>query len=219
LATIENYVRPQRLYRYRAITNHVDREIEAIEQGYLHCSAYTDLNDPMEGSFRSSSLLRRDDKYRIIKSEIMGQKSRTGLCSFSEVHNHELMWAHYTDQFSGICVAYSLSKLLHHLPDEVTFVRLYYDDKVPVVRNAHQEPNDQAKMILSYKNYRWLYEREWRMFAYIGNVHYHNVKCVTHVYLGSKIDPELKHRVTQALERLKIKTSEMNVTKYKLEFV
>jgi len=29
--------------------------MEAIEEGYLFCAAYRDLNDPMEGLFSSSS--------------------------------------------------------------------------------------------------------------------------------------------------------------------
>src|ERR1700758_4410459 len=106
----------------------LDREIEAIKDAYLYCAVYTDLNDPMEGSFRSSTLLRSNDKYRSIRSAIMDEKSQIGMCSFSEVHDHELMWAHYADRFAGICIAYSLSKLLRHLPDGVAFVRMYYDD-------------------------------------------------------------------------------------------
>lgn len=219
MATITSYVQPQRLYRYRSIKAHLDREMEAIENGYLYCAPYTELNDPMEGTFSSSSMLRSKDKYRWIKSAIMDAKSQTGMCSFSEVHNHELMWAHYSDRFAGICVAYSLSKLLQNLPDQVTFARMYYNEKVPVVRHADLPTEQQAKMILSYKNYKWLYEREWRMFAHIGKAYYHKASCVTHVYLGSKIDPEHKERIKQAMRTLKIRTSEMNVGKYALSFV
>jgi hypothetical protein len=56
------------------------------------------------------------------------------------------MSEHYADQFGGICIAYSLERLLRNLPDNVSFVRMYADEL--------------AKMVLSYKNYRWFYERE-----------------------------------------------------------
>src|SRR5438445_5082204 len=92
MATIESYVRPARLYRYRSIAN-LDRELGAIEDGYLYCAAYTDLNDPMEGLFSSSKLLRRSEDYRRIRNAIADNKAQIGMCSFSEVHNHELMWA------------------------------------------------------------------------------------------------------------------------------
>ena len=41
-----------------------NRELAAIVEGYLYCAAYTDLNDPMEGLFSSSELLRRSEDYR-----------------------------------------------------------------------------------------------------------------------------------------------------------
>lgn len=44
---------------------------------------------------------------------------------------YELMWAHYANQFTGICVAYSLSRLLKSLLVDINFVRMYYDEMVP----------------------------------------------------------------------------------------
>ena len=102
MATIKYYVRPQRLYRYRSL-KHLEREIDAIEDGYLFCAPYTELNDPMEGLFSSSHLLRESEDYRAIRNAIRENKAQIGMCSFSEVHDHELMWAHYADQFRGIC--------------------------------------------------------------------------------------------------------------------
>jgi hypothetical protein len=58
VATIDLYVQPARLYRYRDLQK-FDRELEAIEQGYLFCASFTDLNDPMEGLFSSSRNLRK----------------------------------------------------------------------------------------------------------------------------------------------------------------
>ena len=34
MATIENYVKPERLYRYRSLAN-LDRELAAIVEGYF----------------------------------------------------------------------------------------------------------------------------------------------------------------------------------------
>lgn len=111
MATIQSYVQPTRLYRYRALENgKLEQELSAITQGYLYCSPYLDLNDPMEGSFSSSKQLRRSAKYREIKNAITDTKADIGMCSFSEVYDHELMWAHYADQFKGMCISYSLRK-------------------------------------------------------------------------------------------------------------
>ena len=45
MATIERYVQPPRLYRYRSVEV-LDRELNAIEERYLYCAAFGKLNDP-----------------------------------------------------------------------------------------------------------------------------------------------------------------------------
>lgn len=83
MASIESYVQPRRLYRYRSLTN-VDQELDALLKGYLYCSPYKNLNDPMEGLFTSSRLLKKSTNYRAIRDAIRDNKSRLGTCSFSE---------------------------------------------------------------------------------------------------------------------------------------
>jgi|HubBroStandDraft_4_1064222.scaffolds.fasta_scaffold142864_2 hypothetical protein len=90
-------VQPQRLYRYRSLKK-FERELEAIVEGYIYCAAYDTLNDPMEGVFRSSTAFRESEDYRQARANIVDNKTQIGLSSFSEVHDHELMWAHYADQ-------------------------------------------------------------------------------------------------------------------------
>jgi hypothetical protein len=97
-------------------------------------------------------------------------------------------------------------------PPFVTFVRMYYDDKVPGVRQANDEPSHLAKMVLPYKNYKWIYEREWRMVASLGKAYYRNVACVTHVYLGSRIEHGKRQNVIRSMKHLKIKTDEMTIS-------
>jgi hypothetical protein len=217
MAQIQSYVEPPRLYRYRPSEN-LDREIQAIQEGYLFCAAFDDLNDPMEGLFASSKRLRNSDRYREIRSAIRDSKSHMGICSFSEVHNHELMWAHYATQFKGICIAYSLPRLLDSLANNVDFVRMYYNENVPIIGKTKKPANELARKILSYKNYRWLYEREWRMFAPQGKAFYTNRNCVMRVYVGSRMDPAHAHLVTSKLTPLKIKTITMSVKKYSIVF-
>lgn len=217
VAEIEDYVRPPSLYRYRSLRP-LDREIEAIEQSYVFCAQYGTLNDPMEGQFSSSHRLRESDEYRSVRKAIIDHKLDIGMCSFSEVHNHELMWAHYANNFKGICIAYNLPKLLNNLGSDATFVRMFYNEQEPTVRLTKKPTLELAKMVLSYKNYRWLYEREWRMLAPLGEAHYKNVNCVTHVYLGSRIADDDKHEIKRRLSRLHIRTSQMIIKKYSISF-
>jgi hypothetical protein len=217
MATIDPYVRPPELYRYRSLKK-FDREIEAIERAYLFCAAFTTLNDPMEGLFSSSTTMRASEDYYVVKEAILDSKFQLGMCSFSEVHNHELMWAHYADQFRGICVAYSFPMLLKHLAKGVRFVRMFYNETEPTIRSARKPVEDQARMILSYKNYRWLYEREWRMFTVKGRVEYGSRASVTKVYLGSRVADYDRQRIIDRLRPLGIEVHGMTINKYSISF-
>jgi hypothetical protein len=216
MATIDQ-VQPQKLYRYRSLKK-FERELEALEESYIFCAAYDTLNDPMEGVFRSSKVFRESDNYRGTRRAIVNNKTQIGMSSFSEVHDHELMWAHYADQYGGICIAYSFAKLLDHLGENVSFVRMYYNEMVPIVRHSRQEPIDVAKMVLSYKNYRWLYEREWRMFSSQGKANYSDKSCVTRVYLGSRILSDSRKKIIRAMNSLDIETHDMKIEKYSIAF-
>jgi hypothetical protein len=219
MATIDQ-VQPQRLYRYRSLGSlkKFKRELEALLEGYVYCAAYDTLNDPMEGVFRSSKVFRDSDNYRDTRRAIVENKTQTGMSSFSEVHDHELMWAHYADQYRGICIAYSFAKLLDDFAEDVSFVRMFYNEIVPIVRHSRQEPSDVAKMVLSYKNYRWLYEREWRMFASLGKIHYADKSCVSRVYLGSRIASDKRNKIIKAMSSLNIETHDMKIEKYSMTF-
>src|SRR2546421_579025 len=70
----------------------------------------------------------------------------------------------------------------------------------PTVYRTSKDPSELAKMVLSYKNYRWLYEREWRMFAQQGKIHYRDTHCVTHVYFGSRTSSRDKKQLAGALK-------------------
>jgi hypothetical protein len=214
VAEIRSYVKPRFLYRYRSLKK-TGRELEAIEQRFLYCAAYDTLNDPMEGLFSSTQSLRASEDYKSIRDSIIENKARIGICSFSEVNNHGPMWAHYADEFRGICIAYSLSGLLDALSSDVTFVRMFYNEDVPTVSPSLP---DRAQMILSYKNYRWLYEREWRMFGPLGKVSYASSECVSKVYLGSRMGDRHRDSLTEELGKLNIPVHEMTIKKYSIEF-
>jgi Protein of unknown function (DUF2971) len=213
VATIKSYAKPTELYRYRSLKK-CDRELDAIEQKSLYCSSFIKLNDPMEGMFRSHPRLRLHDNYREVIDSILRDKSNTGICSFSEIKDSAPMWAHYAHGFTGICIAYNLSRLLEAVEQDATFVQVLYKETVPIVSQSGPE---ECKMILSYKNYGWRYEREWRMFGSLGQVPYPN-ECVTRVYLGSQMTDENRNLVTSRLRRLNIDTQDITIDGYSIDF-
>ena len=202
-----------------AIVNWPHRsELQAIEEAYLYCAAYKNMNDPMEGRYYSSKRLKSSAKYLTFRSEILLNKRQIGICPFSEVCDNELMWAHYASEFRGICIAYDLVKLLKHLLGDTSFVRMYYNEVVGSVGLTKTPPDELAKMVLSYKNHRWLYEREWRMFSEQGNVFYHDPNVVVRVYIGSRIGSSQRHKIEERLRPLKIPISTMDLSGYSISF-
>jgi hypothetical protein len=91
---------------------------------------------------------------------------------------------------------------------------MYYDETEPTLHRSRAPHNDLSKMILSYKNHRWHYEREWRLFAPDkGEVYYRDNSCVTTVYLGSRISDEHRHAIGPRLAALNIKSRNMLIKK------
>ena len=80
MATIETYAKPTELYRYRSLKKS-NRELEAIEQKFLYCSAFDTLNNPMDGMFRSHPRLRLHDNYSAVIDFIFENKINIGIYS------------------------------------------------------------------------------------------------------------------------------------------
>lgn len=217
MGKVNSYIQPATLYRYRSLDS-FDREISAIKSASLFFSPYSKLNDPMEGRFSPLERLKGGGKYESLMKKMGSVIEDLGICSFSETHDNEIMWAHYAQEFAGVCVAYRFSKLLSGLDGDVEFIRLSYQDKAPTIPQS-KTPGYLAKRVLSCKSYRWLYEREWRAFGPRGSGGYGNVTCVQTVYLGSRISPTHRKRIVAELKPLGIRCRAMSLEKYSMTFV
>ena len=216
---VETYVIPRYLYRYRSL-KHFKREMNCIKQAYLYCANFRQMNDPMEGFYSESKLLENSEDVEKVRKLILTGKMILGMCAFSEVFNHELMWAHYADQFRGICIAYDFYRLRNALPEGVRFSRLYYNEDAPQVGFSRKQRDDRetAKVILSYKNYRWLYEREWRMFANTGKVIYKDPRCIARVFIGSRVGEWHRSRIEKQLKNMGIPCQIQKLDGYEMRF-
>jgi hypothetical protein len=142
MAVIDPPALPSRLYRYRSITrngNALKEELEAITEGYIYCSDFTRLNDPMEGSYDPTTRLSGSGEYRRIVKAINDRQVDVGIASFSEVKHSELMWTHYTGNHAGICISYYAKGIFDALPKGVHLVRVGYSDSPPLISSAEAE--------------------------------------------------------------------------------
>lgn len=220
MARIEQFVQPKYLYRYRPIRNRDElrQELSTLREGYIWTTPYTGQNDPTEGHYRVRSSLASSSAEPQHLLQLMVEKSALGICSFSETHTNEIMWAHYGSSFSGLCVRYNVSRLLEALPEDDYLVRVFYDEKLISVGDL-TDPQA-AHRILSRKSYRWLYEREWRVLSRRRErLHLRaGLGVVTRVFTGLRFDPELEGELDAALEELGIERREMLIKNYAIRF-
>lgn len=212
---------PPRLYRYCSLEqpDDLEHEIDAIDLRYVHATTYRGMNDPMEGFYEPSGRLKQEPQWRETYRNILLAKRSIGIACFSETFDNAVMWAHYADNFRGICIAYSASKLRDLLPDSARLVRVSYAD-TPIYVSKHDKDDlvTAAQKILSQKRYNWAYEREWRVLGDQPGRLFCDGDTVTDIYFGSRILPEKQNKLLSALSGRSFKFRQMKVTGYNLSW-
>src|SRR3954469_4342763 len=219
MAQIEIYAKPSSVYRYRRLGEFAAQEIAALLGCYVYCPAYSELNDPMEGKHRLSARFQKNPTFNKRRSQVTAAFDALGVASFSEVHNHEPMWAHYADEFKGMCIQYNLNKLLKGLGPGTAITRMMYTEQEPVLVDDSSNAVERARKCLSSKTVRWASEREWRIFSECrGEASYGDRSPVTRIYLGSRVSDEDESVVVAAAKELRVPVNKMDINAYALEF-
>lgn len=218
MARLETPVLPLRLFRYRSLTrspNALDEEINAVRENYLYCSTFDKMNDPMEGYFRPARSFKGHTDYKASLKRIVGEKTSIGVSCFSETSDDLLMWTHYAGNHSGVCVAYSTSRLVDGLSEQVSLVRLGYGDAPPLISSSEARNAERtARKILSQKKLNWAYEREWRVLGTVGRVQINGRQAVTDVYFGSRVSAAHRQKFLSKLQGTSICAYSMQVDEY-----
>jgi Protein of unknown function (DUF2971) len=209
---------PPRLYRYCRLDrpSGMEQEIDAFRKRYVHASTYKRMNDPMEGFYSPSGRLTREPYWRETYRDILNAKQGIGIACFSETYDNELMWAHYADNYRGICIGYSAVKLRDNLPESARLVRVAYAE-TPIYLSKYDRDDvvKAAQKILSQKKYNWAYEREWRVMADSPGQLPYQGDVVTDVYFGSRILQHEKHSIIEGMGGRNISFYQMKVSAYR----
>ncbi len=134
------------LYKYQSFSLNA---LSSLSENYLYFSTPQQLNDPFDVA--SESLEKQFKNLKLNKSDFK-------LCSLSQINDNKLMWSHYTQEHSGICVGY---KFLY-LPNYVGKSKVKY-------QNTNLAEKDIFNGILDYwtvKSEDWEYEQEVRLLHY-----------------------------------------------------
>ncbi|WP_127754796.1 DUF2971 domain-containing protein [Devosia sp. 1566] len=219
MAELRIYAMPTYLYRYRPLRDNLQREVQSIDENYVYCPTFSSMNDPMEGSHRLSLRMLSSATSGNAQQAVLEAQQRLGVASFSEVFDHEPMWAHYAGQFTGMCVQYHTRRLLQGLLSDVDLARMMYSEREPTILEDRRTSDDRAKMTLSNKTARWASEREWRIFRpEVGRASYSEKKTVTKIYLGARVSPADEELVRDLGRRHSIQVTIMKIDAYAMEF-
>ena len=210
---------PLGLFRYRRIPSEkiLEQELDAIKENYLWLSNFTAMNDVMEGFYEPSALLEASEQYKAVSRSLTERKSSVGICCFSETEDNELMWAHYANNYAGICVEYSVPYLQTGLSDLLHLAKISYGHTPPRVtsKECKSDIDYATRKILSHKKLSWSYEREWRLLGKIGRNQISHSRVVKKVYLGSKLPPKYKDKIVKLLDRHYVGVFDMKVSGYR----
>lgn len=136
----------QTLYKYQAFSVNT---LSSLSKNYLYFANPAQLNDPFDVA--SDSLEKQFKNLRLNKNDFK-------LCSLSQINDSKLMWSHYTQEHTGICVGYNFL----YLPN-------YVGKDIVKYKNTNLDEKDLFDNLIEYwtlKSEDWEYEKEVRLLHY-----------------------------------------------------
>lgn len=218
METIMNKYSSKFLCKYKPLSNPKDFDytIDILQNNRFYLSSIRKLNDVFEcpltgfqlsvsgsGIYASQGLLHpiiedKLEKYRIL--------------SLTEDYLNEVMWAHYTSNYNGVCIVVSNNtdfkdcKRVKYLGNEVD-PDLNEENLDEIIRNS-----------LFFKNSGWMYEKEYRIIKEdnYGDYFYFNKSSIICLIIGHNLNIESFdfYRLQKAIEELNIKIYKTYINRF-----
>ena len=140
------------------------RGLEALRDRRLKLSLINELNDPFE--FLAVNL-----REKVIRRAFAAMKARLsetmGILCFSTKWSNPVLWSHYADRHSGLCLGFDVRNELLD-PVEYAAERIAPDEDWLSAAQAGRV--DVMRKLLRTKFEHWRYESEVRMFARLEEI-------------------------------------------------
>lgn len=134
----------------------------------LKLSRFHESNDPFELNLIDSRDPKRREVARLISDH---HSKRTGMICFGRTWENPVMWAHYAEKHSGVCLGFAVEPSLLSRVD-------YTDTKLDVELGVHLPKGglseDLLQRVLLTKSTSWQYEQEWRVLSQLETPDPHN---------------------------------------------
>jgi hypothetical protein len=133
--------------------------LDTLRKRRLKVSFANDLNDP----FEHLAIELSDGELRsAMRRALSDQAQIHGLICFSESWRSPVMWSHYAERHSGVCLGFEI-------PDECLSEVRYQDARIEYDPEVLESDPEAAKVLMRRlaitKFSDWSYETEWRAFV------------------------------------------------------
>lgn len=152
-------------------------------------------------------------------------KKRLKICCFTEDNINVLMWSHYAQKHTGVCLEFDSSKLSD-------IIRIHYNDNLLDInfKTIKRKFDFKDNMFISQKAKLWAYEKEYRMFKIDNiegeskdkdiskNLYSFNDKALTGIICGCAMRDEVFQSIIAYLSQQSIPIKVYKVEKKKYSF-
>ena len=176
--------RPSKLFKfYSANLNN----LASLYEAYFWLSKPRDFNDPFDCNL---NLIQHDD---LVIDNKPNNIEDIGITCFTETNDEWLMWAHYTNNYRGYCIEFNTETFRVKLNKSE---RLYSLNPVIYLNSFPEIKNTQPfamEYLLTAKNTRWEYEKEWRFISSINKANkydrivFYEPIAVKALYIGYRL--------------------------------
>jgi len=183
------------LYRY----SNVDTDyIESLLAGTVRLMPASALNDAMEGFIERT--------HGDMNDQIIKWQDQIYLKCFTPCPYHPLMWAHYGDNYRGICIGYNFNLNSNNISEEQKEKKIeILHHLYPIQYSKKRFVSTTVKEALLHKFFYlrkskdWRYEREWRLIYEKGELEneegFLQLDFISEIYLGTRVDETIKKTV------------------------
>lgn len=167
---------PQLLYKYWSFESPYNNEnIEKLLNGKIWMPASKTLNDPFE--FQIITDMLTEEEAMAFRTDILSRNTILSLC---DSYKNNLMWSHYGNAHTGLCIEFEVNYNNLIFPvtycknqiDETNSIRKWLKIKKDFVKKEIADRTIDELYLLAninkvmlYKSYDWHYEHEYRIIA------------------------------------------------------
>lgn len=119
---------------------------------------------------------------------------KAGIFCMSKRYDHLLMWSHYAESHTGLCIAFSEENRFFERAQRITYTEAY-----PNLSYLHTSQDELTTAMLLTKADVWAYEEEWRVIEHEGGpgIYTFPPESLVAVILGCRMASQDKHIVQQ----------------------